>query len=251
MKTTFKKTMAALSAAAVVAASAAVMATPVSAAAPSGTVTVATVTVTLEELQANDYKVAVPITVEGLTGGWTGLQVNTILGSGLTYKAPIKNDCGAPVLAPAWDGVENLWLAATTDTAIDYPEFATITVVVSEDAQPGDFYSINASNVAPSGAAADFKNGNEDGTYTTVNGGVQIAEIPTEPETQPETQPETDAPTNAPATDAPTAAPTATATKAPAKSTSSPKTGDALPIAGVAAAVAVIGGVALVSKKRK
>ena len=48
------------------------------------------------------------------------------------------------------------------------------------------------------------------------------------------------------------ATPAATTTKkAAAASTSSPKTGDALPIAGVAVAVAVIGGVALVSKKRK
>ena len=64
----------------------------------------------------------------------------------------------------------------------------------------------------------------------------------------------TDAPTEAPTT-APvatgTTAATTTTKKAAAKSTSSPKTGDALPVAGVAVAVAVIGGVALVAKKRK
>ena len=62
MKTTFKKTMAALSAAAVVAASAAVMAVPASAA--GATVTISSVTLTLDELKAANYEVTLPVTVD-------------------------------------------------------------------------------------------------------------------------------------------------------------------------------------------
>ena len=72
---------------------------------------------------------------------------------------------------------------------------------------------------------------------------------------EPEPETTTAAPTATPtAGTTTTAAPVATKTntnKGGAKSTSSPKTGDALPVAGVAVAVAVIGGVALVAKKRK
>lgn len=243
MKTTFKKTMAALSAAAVVAASAAVMATPVSAA-PSATLTAANVTVTMEELVANDYVVAVPITTEGLTEAWTTLQVCAELSDGLTYN-DCYADCRCSMFAALPDNAPHVWIAAAWDetkTKI-VSEFCTVEVKVTADAQPGDSFPIVLNNVSPSGDNGAFTSVNGDGTYTMANGSVTIAAE--------ETQPETQAPSEAPATDAPTAAPTATATKAPAKSTSSPKTGDALPIAGVAAAVAVIGGVALVSKKRK
>lgn len=61
MKTTLKKTMAALSAAAVVAASAAVMAVPTSAAGVS--LTMGSKTLTLAELKADNYEVTLPIGV--------------------------------------------------------------------------------------------------------------------------------------------------------------------------------------------
>ncbi len=101
-----------------------------------------------------------------------------------------------------------------------------------------------------------------DGTFTGLGGIIDIAEEMTEPptdeptpepvtETPPtETMPITDEPTSGPATSAPGTKP---ATSAPAtSSTSSPATGttDVLPIVGVAAAVAVLGGVAIVSKKK-
>ena len=85
MKSTFKKALAAVSAAAVVATSAAVFA-----AVPAdaiGGLAVSGVTVTMDELKANNYKVTVPITISGNTDGWDamafGLSWNT---SEITYS---------------------------------------------------------------------------------------------------------------------------------------------------------------------
>ena len=93
-------------------------------------------------------------------------------------------------------------------------QIAAITVEVSKDAKAGDTYTLSVDGKEPT------------------------------------TEATTAAPTATPVAATTTTAKVATPTK-PAKSTSSPKTGDALPVAGVAVAVAVIGGVALVAKKRK
>lgn len=74
MKTTLKKTMAALSAAAVVAASAAVMAIPTSAAGMS--LTIGSATLTESELKAADYKVTLPI---GSTAEFNSVGVGVTL----------------------------------------------------------------------------------------------------------------------------------------------------------------------------
>ena len=134
--------------------------------------------------------------------------------------------------------------------------------VKDTDIQPGDVYTITAADTGRDGTKAQFENVNGDGGLTTaVSGAIVVKGEPTteEPTTE---APTTEAPvvtTEAATTAAPKATTTAkaatpattTTKKAAAASTSSPKTGDALPIAGVAVAVAVIGGVALVSKKRK
>ncbi|MDY3654869.1 MAG: LPXTG cell wall anchor domain-containing protein, partial [Ruminococcus callidus] len=135
-------------------------------------------------------------------------------------------------------------------------QIAEIKVKVSESAKPGDTFTLSIDGKDSDGVETSYKNGEtgESGVPGSGAGTITIAEDPTEPTTEAPTtvvtEATTAAPTATPVAATTTAAKVATPTK-PAKSTSSPKTGDALPVAGVAVAVAVIGGVALVAKKRK
>lgn len=242
MKTTLKKTMAALSAAAVVAASAAVMAVPTSAAGVS--LTMGSKTLTLAELKAANYQVTLPI---GVTDSINSVGFGVTLGEGLTYvdlEASVKkatclaatNDAGNFVFAP--------FAYATVPLKAVSGQIAAITVEVSKDAKAGDTYTLSIDGKDSDGVETSYKNG-ETGDSGVPGGGAGTITIVEDPTTEATTA-------------APTATPVATTTTAkvatptkPAKSTSSPKTGDALPVAGVAVAVAVIGGVALVAKKRK
>ena len=242
MKTTMKKTMAALSAA-VVAASAAVMAVPTSAAGVS--LTMGSKTLTLAELKAANYQVTLPI---GVTDSINSVGFGVTLGEGLTYvdlEASVKkatclaatNDAGNFVFAP--------FAYATVPLKAVSGQIAAITVEVSKDAKAGDTFTLSVDGKDSDGVETSYKNG-ETGESGVPGGGagtITIAEDPT-------AAPTTAAPTATPVAATTTTAKVATPTK-PAKSTSSPKTGDALPVAGVAVAVAVIGGVALVAKKRK
>ena len=246
MKTTLKKTMAALSAAAVVAASAAVMAVPTSAAGVS--LTMGSKTLTLAELKAANYQVTLPI---GVTDSINSVGFGVTLGEGLTYvdlEASVKkatclaatNDAGNFVFAP--------FAYATVPLKAVSGQIAAITVEVSKDAKAGDTYTLSVDGKDSDGVETSYKNG-ETGESGVPGGGagtITIAEDATKP-----TEAPTEAPTTAPVATGTTAATTTTKKAAAAKSTSSPKTGDALPVAGVAVAVAVIGGVALVAKKRK
>lgn len=241
MKTTFKKTMAALSAAAVVAASAAVMAVPASAA--GATVTISSVTLTLDELKAANYEVTLPVTVDA---AYTKLAYGMKIGDGLTFVSAKAMAGGAAV-----EEAGSIWVAGASASAVDpadAPTCGKVTVKVTDAAAPGDTFTVEGLSVAPAGNSAEYANveaGVENSVPTVVSGVITIAADETETTTEAPTT------TTAAETTTTTAAPVATTTKAPAKSTSSPKTGDALPIAGVAAAVAVIGGVAFVAKKRK
>lgn len=233
MKTTLKKTMAALSAAAVVAASAAVMAVPTSAAGVS--LTMGSKTLTLAELKAANYQVTLPI---GVTDSINSVGFGVTLGEGLTYvdlEASVKkatclaatNDAGNFVFAP--------FAYATVPLKAVSGQIAAITVEVSKDAKAGDTFTLSIDGKDSDGVETSYKNG-ETGDSGVPGGGagtITIVEA-----------------TATPVAATTTTAKVATPTK-PAKSTSSPKTGDALPVAGVAVAVAVIGGVALVAKKRK
>lgn len=238
MKTTLKKTMAALSAAAVVAASAAVMAVPTSAAGVS--LTMGSKTLTLAELKAANYQVTLPI---GVTDSINSVGFGVTLGEGLTYvdlEASVKkatclaatNDAGNFVFAP--------FAYATVPLKAVSGQIAAITVEVSKDAKAGDTYTLSIDGKDSDGVETSYKNG-ETGDSGVPGGGAGTITI---------VEATTAAPTATPVAATTTAAKVATPTK-PAKSTSSPKTGDALPVAGVAVAVAVIGGVALVAKKRK
>ena len=270
MKTTLKRTMAALSAAAIVATSAAVLAVPTSAA--GGTATIGTVEVTVEEAKAG--KIQVPVSVDNnfvklsLGAEWNTSELTCTSVKGTQSTLALKF-----ALSTEHDFAWLPFLSTDADLdgnvlAYDVANGATVaylTFDVSDaDIEPGDVYTITATATGRDGTKAQYENVNGDGGLTTpVSGAIVVKGEPTTEE------PTTEAPvvtTEAPVVTteaATTAAPKATTTakaatpaatttkKAAAASTSSPKTGDALPIAGVAVAVAVIGGVALVSKKRK
>ncbi len=249
MKTTLKKTMAALSAAAVVAASAAVMAVPASAA--DQAISAGTVTLTLSELKAANYEVTVPISA---SAELSAVDFGMKLADGLTYV-----DAGSSTKASAAAAHANgfVWMPYSYGSAdmsnIKAGQIAYLTVTVTEDAKAGDEFAITVTNENAKGVHTTAGHFDADGKlvtdeFTPVAGAIIITEDPTEAPTTTTAAPET---TAAPATTAATTAKVATATTKKATSTSSPKTGDALPVAGVAVAVAVIGGVALVSKKRK
>ena len=127
-------------------------------------------------------------------------------------------------------------------------KFAEIVVKVPSTAKVGDKFTVSISGKDSDGKDMPVKNG-VTGDVGVASGSTGTITIVGEPEPA-TTEATTAAPTATPVAATTTAAKVATPTK-PAKSTSSPKTGDALPVAGVAVAVAVIGGVALVAKKRK
>ena len=246
MKTTLKKTMAALSAAAVVAASAAVMAIPASAA--DQAISAGTVTLTLSELKAANYQVTVPISA---TAELSAVDFGMKLADGLTY-VKAKSTTDASAAAAHANGF--VWMPYSFGSAdmsnIPAGQIAELTVTVTDAAKAGDEYAITITNENAKGVHTTAGHFDANGKlvtdeFTPVAGAIIITEDPTEAPTEAPTT------TAAPATTAATTAKVATATTKKAASTSSPKTGDALPVAGVAVAVAVIGGVALVSKKRK
>ena len=268
MKTTLKRTMAALSAAAIVATSAAVLAVPTSAA--GGTATIGTVEVTVEEAKAGQIKV--PVSVDN---NFVKLSLGAEWDTSELDCTSIKCNSSSLALKFAYsEAYDFAWLPfLSTDAdrdgnvlAYDTANGATVAYLIFDikdaDIQPGDTYTITAADTGRDGTKAQFENVNGDGGLTTaVSGAIVVKGEPTteEPTTEaPVVTTEAPAVTTAAATTAApkattkAATPAATTTKkAAAASTSSPKTGDALPIAGVAVAVAVIGGVALVSKKRK
>lgn len=263
MKTTLKRTMAALSAAAIVATSAAVLAVPTSAA--GGTATIGTVEVTVEEAKAGQIKV--PVSVDN---NFVKLSLGAEWDTSELDCTSIKCNSSSLALKFAYsEAYDFAWLPfLSTDAdrdgnvlAYDTANGATVAYLIFDikdaDIQPGDVYTITAADTGRDGTKAQFENVNGDGGLTTaVSGAIVVKGEPTteEPTTEAPVVTTEAATTAAPkaTTTAKAATPAATTTKkAAAASTSSPKTGDALPIAGVAVAVAVIGGVALVSKKRK
>lgn len=244
MKTTLKKTMAALSAAAVVAASAAVMAIPTSAAGMS--LTIGSATLTESELKAANYEVTLPI---GSTAEFNSVGVGVTLQDGLSYvKKGMKVTAdGASGLAVESNGFVFMPFSYATVPleALPVGQFAQITVQVPSTAKAGDVFNLTIAGKDSDGTVMEYKNGvtGETGEAGSGAGTITIVADATDAPTE--------APTTAPVATGTTAATTTAKKAAAAKSTSSPKTGDALPVAGVAVAVAVIGGVALVAKKRK
>ena len=312
MKSTFKKALAAVSAAAVVATSAAVFT-----AVPAEAVnmpSIGQVTVTLDELKANNYQVVVPISVYG-GDGWNSL------GFGLEWSADeltcVKSASGQGIFDAMAEGVQvngsgfqlnptgiGGWVGYATTPNGNEPTYVTsenpflnITFKVTEDAQPGDIFYINGRETSFDGAYTSLiTHGTEVVTGAPSQGWIQIegeqtttteATTTTTTEATTTTTTTTTAAATTTTTTTTTAKPTtttttttsaaatttttttttkaatttsaATTTKKAAQqttkkntgSTSSPQTGSMIPVAGAVAAIAVIGGVALVSKKRK
>lgn len=324
MKSTFKKALAAVSAAAVVATSAAVF-TAVPAQAVN-TPSIGQVTVTMDELQSSNYLVTVPVSIYGNTDGWDsiafGLQWST---DELTYSKCVSG--GSIANAMFTDGIQvsgsgfqlnpagiGGWITYATTPTGDGPTYVTgddpvinITFKVTENAQPGDIYYIDGLERSYDGAyVPKVTHGSEVVTGAPSQGYIQIEGVQTtttEATTTTTTTTTTKAttttakPTTTTTTTTSTAKPTTTTTTATTTatskvsgtedtkdtgntsatnvtggtgvtkttttkaaqqttkkntgSTSSPKTGSMIPVAGAVAAIAVIGGVALVSKKRK
>lgn len=321
MKSTFKKALAAVSAAAVVATSAAVF-TAVPADAIGG-LAIAGVTVTMDELQANNYLVTVPVTINSNTDGWDalafGLSWNT---SEITYSSNsrggllgdayinqnIEISGSGLQLTPEENGA---WIAYASTPSATGPSYVVgdgtiinVTFKVNENAQPGDIYYIDSPAVSFDGASTPLVQHSPDVStapasqgYIKIDGAVTTTtEATTTTTTTTEATTTTTTTTTAAATTTTTTTTTAkpttttttttsaaattttttttaaatttkaatttsaaTTTKKAAQqttkkntgSTSSPKTGSMIPVAGAVAAIAVIGGVALVSKKRK
>ena len=166
MKTTFKKTMAIISASAMVAASAAVFAVPANAAGEvPGTLTIGTVELTLDELKAADYTVTVPVTLTGSSGflglGFgVGYNVNEVTvsksaigmevmmaaaGEGCQVVAPagINNDMGITWVGMGTIGVGDMRYYCPGGNVVNF------TFKVNEGAKPGDVYTLT--NLADSG----------------------------------------------------------------------------------------------------
>lgn len=251
MKTTLKKTMAALSAAAVVAASAAVMAVPTSAAADI-TLGISSKEVTLDELAASGNKVTLDITS---SAEFNSCGVGVTLNDGLEYDEDegmyptVKKGQGSAVSNGNFVFMPFAYAPVPLKT-LEAGKFAEIVVKVPSTAKVGDKFTVSISGKDSDGKDMPVKNG-VTGDVGTASGSTGTITIVGEPEPETTTAAPTATPTAGTTT---TAAPVATKTntnKRGAKSTSSPNTGDALPVAGVAVAVAVIGGVALVAKKRK
>ncbi len=236
MKTTFKKTLAAVSAAAVVAASAAVMAVPASAA---STVSIGTTTISYDDLVAADGVVEVSVSA----GSSSALAFGFALPEAVTYT-----DCStAPQIWTVAEGSSFNWYAGS-DSRSGRTCDPTLTLVVDIDAV--DDYIDTASGVTdgntltlPITGVSTDANGKggyvDDDTDVAVSDGAIVITWTAE--------------TTTTTTEAEEEETTTTTTATVTTSTGSPATGESspLPIAGVVVAVAVIGGVAVVSKKRK
>ena len=325
MKSTFKKALAAVSAAAVVATSAAVF-TAVPADAIGG-LAIAGVTVTMDELKANNYLVTVPVTINGNSDGWDalafGMSWNT---SEITYSSNTRGgllgdayinqniEISGSGLQLTPDGA-GAWIAYASTPSATGPSYVVgdgtiINVIfkVNENAQPGDIYYIDSPAVSFDGASTPLVQHSPDvstqpasqgyikieGAVTTTTEATTTTTTTTTTKATTTTTTTTAKPTTTTTTTTSTAKPTTTTTTATTTkvsgtsdtkdtgntsdtkatggtgvtkttttkaaqvttkkntgSTSSPKTGSMIPVAGAVAAIAVIGGVALVSKKRK
>ena len=197
MKSTFKKALAAVSAAAVVATSAAVF-TAVPAQAVN-TPSIGQVTVTMDELQSSNYLVTVPVSIYGNTDGWDsiafGLQWST---DELTYSKCVSG--GSIANAMFTDGIQvsgsgfqlnpagiGGWITYATTPTGDGPTYVTgddpvinITFKVTENAQPGDIYYIDGLEQSYDGAyVPKVTHGSEVVTGAPSQGYIQIEGVQT------------------------------------------------------------------------
>ena len=187
-------------------------------------ITVGTVTV-----KPGTASASVPVTISGNVG-FAGTGFKYTFDSKLTFKS-VKGDLiGSPVKSVAGNVVA--LTSAGSEDVKDNGTLYTLTFDLPKDAKAGDVFNI-------AGSLKQFANADtKDVAVKIVDGAIKV-----------EDEKATTAATTAAGTTA--ASTTKAATKTVKKAGSSPATGEALPIAGAAAAVAVIGGVAVASRKRK
>lgn len=235
MKTRFKKTLAVVSAAAVVAASAAVMAVPASA--DDGTVAFGNVTMTLSELEAAGGVVEVPVTCD--------VEYHTVAFGYWLDEGVTLSDWTSGGVYIAKNGQFN-WF--TFSSAKSFSAGTIDIVSFNVVAEVGTYYitpqheDYNGNDMSDLNASTDF---------TLVTGSITITEDAEETTTEDAEETTTTTAAVATATTTTTTAAESSSSSTTTTTSSSPATGEALPIAGVCVAVAVIGSVALVSKKRK
>ena len=240
MKSTFKKALAAVSAAAVVATSAAVF-TAVPAQAVN-TPSIGQVTVTMDELQSSNYLVTVPVSIYGNTDGWDsiafGLQWST---DELTYSKCVSG--GSIANAMFTDGIQvsgsgfqlnpagiGGWITYATTPTGDGPTYVTgddpvinITFKVTENAQPGDIYYIDGLERSYDGAyVPKVTHGSEVVTGAPSQGYIQIEGVQTTTTEATTTTTTTTTPTTTTTTTT-TATPTTTTTKSTTTTTTTTK----------------------------
>ena len=184
-------------------------------------ITIGTVTV-----KPGTASASVPVTISGNVG-FAGTGFKYTFDKALTFKS-VKGDLiGSPVKSVAGNVVA--LTSAGSEDVKDNGTLYTLTFDLPKDAKAGDVFNI-------AGSLKQFANADtKDVAVKIVDGAIKV-------------EAEKAATTVAATTAAST---TKAAKKTVKKAGSSPATGEALPIAGAAAAVAVIGGVAIASRKRK
>lgn len=169
---------------------------------------------------------SVPVSISGNVG-FAGTGIGYTFDKKLGFDSVKGGLIGSPV-KKAIEGYVAITSAVDEDIK-DNGVLYTINFTLPADAKAGDVFNVTGSlNGFSNAASSDVK-------VKITDGAIKVADD--------------EVATTAAATTA--ASSTKAATKTTKKAGSSPATGEALPIAGAAAAVAVIGGVAVASRKRK
>ncbi len=275
----FKKIMAAVAAMSLVACAAVV---PASASAEGATVEITQIELTLDELKAMDYVVDITMTLSE-NAGFNAFA----FGVGVDDRCQFELDDEDQELimtiegAKSEDGANFAWInGATTKTNTKKGMVIYgLNVTVPQDAQPGDVFAITYEEADREGKSQIWSDTNTKvdyvaaGSVDAVDGWIKIAgeatttteettttettTTTTETETTTTTtETETESTTTTTVTETETTTTTTgtdTGTATSTTGTGSPATGttDVLPIVGVAAAAAILGGVAIVAKKKE
>ncbi len=261
----FKKVMAAVAAMSLVACAAAI---PASASADGVTVEIQQVEVDVKDL-AKDGGNVIPVAItltenKGINAFAFGVDVDDACEFEMDYDAQtmMMSVEGAKSEVETenfvWINGANARTYSKTDVVI-----IGLTVTIPKDAKIGDVFELNYAEVDLEGkdhiwgdttTKADYVAAK---TADAVDGWIKIVGEPettpdTTPETTPDTTPETTPDTTPDTTTTTTTTTTGTSTST-TPGTGSPATGttDVLPIVGVAAAAAILGGVAIVAKKKE
>ena len=273
----FKKIMAAVAAMSLVACAAAI---PASASAEGATVEIDQVTLTLDELKAANYEVTIEVTLTENAG------INAFaFGINVDDRCQFIADCEEREVTMAVEAAKSsdanfVWVnGANASTYKKSDKIITIlTVTVPTDAKPGDVFELNYADKDQEGkkhiwsdtttkvdyvaaGSADAVDGwiKIDGPVETTTTESETTTTESETTTTESETTTTESETTTTSTESETTTTTSTHTHDGGTTTTttagpgSPATGttDVLPIVGVAAAAAILGGVAIVAKKKE